>query len=238
MRKPEAAPFRWIYFAWASPPIFWVLAWAHRLLPDVMQEVPWYDVAIWVTIFCAGVLVADISNPMSPLRRWFRWRFRFFDVEDIPPVRRTIDQTEYLFVTLKIRFVRDAKQASLLMDVQGCMEPKGGSARLPSSLIYERTRTFLKGENSEFVVATVPIKNYSKEPLAQAKFGPIDLERPPPLVPGSVNILTIALTSGWQSQHYKIYLRNIMISDSAAGRVFYMGEDYDAFGTTAGPAYS
>lgn len=233
MRAPGPWPL-WRIVVGVAAVTAWALNMGRGLMPELVQALPLKSIAVAVTIFAIGFLIADLTNPTSWLRRWMRWRRRIADVESIVPASNIIDGYNYLLPAVKLSFVRDAPKASLILDIQSCAMP-GRGAQLPTSIVYERERSFVRGEKYRFVLATVPVEGPS--PFPPAHYGPKDWPSPPPFVADSVNVLTIILRSGWRTQRYRIHLRSPMKNSHAFGRLILLGEDYDAFGTVEGPAF-
>lgn len=240
MRGPGPWPL-WRGVVGASALLAWVLNMGRGLMPELVQALPFRTIAVALSIFAIGFVAADLTNPTSWLRRWVRWRWRVFDVEDIVPAHTIINGVDHLLITAKLHFVRNAPHASIVLDIQSC-KITGGTAALPSSIVYDRDRSFVVGEKVKMVLVTVPVRLASPGepppmPLPGAHYGPPDQPSPPPFIADSVNVLTLIVRSGWHTQRYLMHLRSPMLNSSGFGRTFCMGEDYDAFGTVEGPAF-
>lgn len=195
-----------------------------------------------MAVWAAGLIVADLTNPNSWLRQTIAWHRRIFDVEAINPIHALIDGVDHLLITVNLGFVKDAPGASLVLDIQSCKTPTLWPGAAPASIVYESNRSFVAGEKAKIVIATVPVKLATPGqpppmPLPGAHYGPPEQPSPPQFVADSVNILTLVLKSGPRTQRYKLHLRSPMLNSSGFGRVFCMGEDYDAFDSVEGPAF-
>lgn len=205
-------------------------------MPEAYQGLPWFQIAVLMTVFVAGGIFADFSNPSSWLRRWIAWHFRAFDLDYLIPKSHIEGEVEYCLVTSKITFVHDIEDASLCVDVISA--PVGRNTRQPVTMVLERNTRFIKGESRLITLASVPLKRLPKAPLPQSVFGRFNDDNPPLVVPGSTYVLKIRLDGKRRHQTYSIHLRMHMFDSGANGRLFCMGEDYDAFGDATGPAFN
>lgn len=228
MRKPENWPLSRVVTHGATLASY-ALAAGEKFMPEVVRAIPWDWLAIAMTIFSAGFLLADITNEQSWIRRWLRWKFRLFDVDDVIPVDIVDGNRQLIFVTVVMRFIRDAPKASLGLKVEGCF--RQGVPAQSEFLVINRDRTILTGEILKLCVATIPTEDslsggaHWNVPSAQYK---------PKLVAGSVNVAQIQLRSGRRSQTYKVYVR-MPTNRPQFPPYFFMGEDHDAFKTAQGP---
>lgn len=234
MRKPKPYPALAVA-ARLGPPLAAVSLRAAGWLMD-HQIITTGTLVLFVVAWVIGGLLADVTNPSSWLRQWGAWRRRVFDVEKIIPRSVDAENVSYVVVTARLRFVRDAPRSSVVLDIQSCKLPGGLAATLPSSLVVERRKSFVQGEQFEVVLATVPIKSYQGKPMPQAVYGSI-AQPGANFVADSVNIVTIKVKSVGRQQCYRVHLRSPITGSHAHGRVICMGEDYDSFDSLEGAAF-
>jgi hypothetical protein len=235
MKKPEGWPLRRLFVLFATL-MSWAFTWVERLMPEAYQGLPWLHIAVLLTVFVSGGLAADLANPTSWLRRWLAWKRRAFDLEYLIPKSHIEGEVEYCLVTAKINFIRDVQNASLCVDVLSA--PVGPNQRAPVTMVIERNSHIIKGESRSLTLISIPLERLPKAPLPQAVFGHFKDAEPPLVVPGSTYVFKIRLDGRLRHQTYSVHLRMHIFNSGARGRMFCMGEDYDAFGDFSGPAFN
>lgn len=228
MKKPEAWPPYRVWVAWTGPigSLLQFFVWPQ--MPETMQAFPWANYAPYLWCVSAAFAAADVLNSEGYSRRWWRWWLRYFDVPQIIPVHSMSNGLEAVEPTASLIFVRKARDASLVVEIDGCMT-RGGNIRQPASFVCETNRTFARGERYKLPLAFIPLKTYPSGPLPPARYSGAHNPTGPHLVAGSVNVLTIVLRSGWRSQKYRVHVRRLMADSGTHARFFWMGEDYDPF---------
>ncbi len=234
MRKPEMWPLMRLGPFLAFGPVGQALSWAWPFMPNAVQNFAWASLVPYLWGFTAGAVIADLASTTSLIRGGIAWWFRYFDVPQVLPVHSLSDGVEAVEPTASIVFVRKAKNASVVVEIDGCMTTDG-NLRQPTSFVSESDRTFAVGERYKLPLAFIPLKTFPQGPLPPARYSSSSSVGSPYLVADSVNVLTIVLRSGWRCQKYKIHVRSLMKDSATHARFFWMVEDYDPFkdGNTA-----
>tara|TARA_R110002110_G_scaffold300570_1_gene514610 strand:- start:402 stop:1076 length:675 start_codon:yes stop_codon:yes gene_type:complete len=151
-------------------------------------ELPWDWFFYFTSTFFAGSFYADIRNPSSDIRTWWR-KFRAdYEIVWFEPVHAFIaDGIETIQPTVKIRFTRDTNAAVYISSqifLQGYYKPAFNEKVIDQ-------KEYHQGQEIKIVLATIP-----KEAQKNAYFNAEDSERKNHhLLRNSRNIVTIKIGS-------------------------------------------
>lgn len=190
---------------WAAGQGFW----AH---------IPWGAITLLLCGWVFGTLWADLRSHDSQLQKWWRSKIALFDVLAVVGANRVVDGTEWLFLTLTLKFRRRIKSGEFLLHIDG---------QTAKTLILREPKNYPSGEEIKISVARIPNDKHRN-----GEWGDGTQPDHVPIVGHAKHVATLEMQTEnklWRRQSFSVFVERTVEGTATSGRLFFVPENEDIF---------
>lgn len=183
-----------------------------------LNLVPWSSLIIFCAGWLFGTLWADLWSHDSQLRKWLRGKTNIFEVQKVVGAHRVVDEHEWLFLTLHLKFRHKARNGEFLLHIDG--------ANSHTLKIKERSN-YASGEELKLSIARIP-----NDMHRNGEWGDGTQPNHVQIVGHAKHVATLEIQTEnklWGSQRFSVFVERPVQGTATSGRLFFVPENENLF---------